>query len=94
MAMDIELQGVYDDTKRITVLIPHWETVLKPQGQWEPVEQFKEQPLLLPQEEEKVPEKASEELTDVVVEAEGLIGSVAPKKSRKKNGTSKKKAAK
>jgi len=50
MPMDIELQGVYDDTKRITVLIPHWETVLKAQGQWEPVEK-KEQPLLIPQEE-------------------------------------------
>ena len=67
MPMDIELQGVYDDTKRITCTIPHWETVLKAQGQWEPV--VKEQPLLIPQEEAKVAEKAPVEL-------------VAPKKKR------------
>ena len=58
MPFDIELQGVYDDTKRITCTIPHWETVLKPQGQWEPV--GKEQPLLIPQEDSLAPGEKKE----------------------------------
>lgn len=39
MPMDIELQSIKDPSKRIKVLYPHWEGVLKPQGQWIPVEE-------------------------------------------------------
>ena len=55
--MDIELQNVKDPSRKIICTVPHWETVLKPQGLWEPVEKAKEQPLLIPQEEEAPPKK-------------------------------------
>ena len=41
MPMDIELQNIKDPKKRITVLYHHWENVLEPQGQWEPVQEQK-----------------------------------------------------
>ncbi len=37
MPMDIELQQVGNPDNKITVLYPHWRDVLKPQGNYEPV---------------------------------------------------------